>query len=407
MVLSTRLLIFSIGLLLIVSALSQVLSSFGGGVSKFIQITVMLIFVVAICHAWSKGEAGKDLILPAILIFFLVLNLANSLHSGDQSNLIVLTFLQLSFFYICLLFFESQSLFVLSKAVDLLEKIILVAISLSVIEFILPKVWMENILTFFLGGVPVSYISREFSGAGLRLGSIFLSPLTFSFSCVLLLVLSDVRSNKYSKFAYACLVLCKAKTGIVGGLLYLFRNVMFNWIKLTFIIFTVAVLLVPIFYDGLELLLIPSDSPYKSLSYHLVGLVSGIQGGYQNYFSGNGLGKSGYLLYLSVQNDLYASSPLHHLSPMLNGNESTFGVIAFQMGLVFLVLHVYLFFRYLSVFVAVGAKSSASFVLFVMVFQVFSESSLTIFVSLVIAMTLAWLRKLHVANTWSEEKYES
>lgn len=400
MILNTRLLSISIGLLIVASAFSQLLVGLGGGgVAKLLQIIVMLIFIIAIFHAGTENKLGKNSILPVLLLSILVVNAIWAVLSGGEIKYVFITFLQLSFFYLCLLFFESQSLNVLTKAVDVVEKVVFAALLLSIVEFLLPKVWVENILFLILGGVPVSYISREFSDAGLRLGSFFLSPLTFSFSCVLLLVLADVRNRKYSKIVYVFLVLCKVKTGFIGGLLYLTRHVMFRWIKWLFLLLLIGILLTPLFFDGIGLLMVPSDSPYKSLSFHFVGLVSGIEAGYHHMFTGNGLGNSGYLVYLSAKESLYVSSPMHYLSPMLNGNESTFGVIAFQMGLVFLLIHVYLFFKYLSDFTHASAISSASFVLFIMIFQALSESSLTLFVSLVIAITLAWLRKVYEKKT--------
>lgn len=399
MVLNTRLLTVSIGLLIIASAFSQILTNLGGGgVAKLVQAIVMLIFVIATYHAWAEKRLEVSSILPVGLLLVLSINATWAILSGEESSHVILTFLQLSFFYLCLLFFESQSLFVLTKAINVLEKVIFSALLLSVIEFCIPNSWMENIISFFLGGVPAAYISREFSSAGLRLGSFFLSPLTFSFSCVLLLVLADVRNRKYSKLAYVFLLLCKAKTGLVGGLIHITRHIMFRQVRFIFLLFIGCVLLTPFFFNGVELLLIPSDSPFKSLSFHYVGLVSGLEAGYQNIFTGNGLGKSGYLVYLSTKENLYVSSPFHYLSAFLNGNESTFGVISFQMGLAFLLVHIYLFFRYLSTFIALGARSAASLVIFIMVFQVYSESSLTIFVSLAIAIILAWLKKFHENN---------
>ncbi|MEY8216235.1 MAG: hypothetical protein RPR97_17340, partial [Colwellia sp.] len=217
----------------------------------------------------------------------------------------------------------------------------------------------------------------------------------FSFSCALLLVLAGVKKREYSIYIYIALVLCKAKTGLVGGFLYFFRHFLFRFIKIFFLVFIGGVLFTSFYFDGFELLLVPGDSPYKSLSNHFVGLVSGLDSGFKHLFTGNGLGTSGFLVYLSVEDSLYLTSPFHPLSPMLNGNESTFGVIAFQLGAGVLLLHVFVFFKYLSDFVDYKAVGSASLVLFIMVFQVSSESSLTVFVSLVTAISLAWLRKFY------------
>ncbi|MEY8200435.1 MAG: hypothetical protein RPS47_14445 [Colwellia sp.] len=393
--------------MILVSAFNAIANHLGLSLLvKFVQILVMLSFTLVILARGRSSFSFKRItILPLLCLAYLIINAVVSIQSGDF-GLVVISFLQISFFYICLLFFESQSISLLRRVIQFLKLFLFVSVFVGMFEMFVPAGMREQILRSFYGGdLPVAYISRDI-GVGelsMRLGSFFLSPLTFTYSCVALLTILSVERERLNILVTFITVLSKVKTGWLGVFLMILKNrlpMVAGWF---FLLLVGGILILPLFISGVDLLLIPSDTLLKSFSNHLVGLVSGVASAYDNVWFGEGLGRSGYVIFKQVV-DGYAFSPFLGLSPYLNGNESTLGVISFQLGFIFLLLHISIFYFYLLSLKNSGLSGGMAFLFFLFVFQALSESSLTIFISLTSVIILVWLKKMASAGE-NENEY--
>ena len=90
---------------------------------------------------------------------------------------------------------------------------------------------------------------------------------------------------------------------------------------------------------------------------------------------GNGLGSSGFLALINGGATSFINTHLEL------GNESTIGVIGYQLGCIFMLLHIFLFVYMFSYQIKQNNFSAASFILLMLAFQIFSESSLTLLIT--------------------------
>ena len=182
-----------------------------------------------------------------------------------------------------------------------------------------------------------------FSG-GLRLGSIYGSPLTFAYSCIFLLTYYVCRGGQLSVYITAIMaVLTQVKTAMVGQAIVIMSRWIRLYYKLVYLSVALMALSVALLFNPYDLLDIKQSSSFKSTSNHLVGLSSGIRAAFDNPLIGKGLGQSGYVVYLESKN--LAINPFLDKSEFLNGNESVIGVVAYQMGLIALFLHFLLYYK--------------------------------------------------------------
>jgi hypothetical protein len=269
-----------------------------------------------------------------------------------------------------------------------------VIVVFGLLEFFLPFTVREQALSYlFNGSIPVAYISRDislFSEMNYRIGSIILSPLTFSFSCVALLALNPQESRVliHRYFIYLICILTQVKTSLLGLVLLLFKKQIGKFSYLAFFTLVFSAFLFSYWFTPEEVYLTSVDSSLKSISNHLIGLTAGLRGSLSNYFTGHGLGKSGFLIYLEVK-ESSTVSPFKDSLPGMNGNESSIGVIGYQLGLFFLCLHFYLYFTFIKVMRDSRSHLAISFCFFFIAFQMLSESALTMFISILSALIFA------------------
>ena len=112
MVIDDRFISFSIIILISVSALNPLSNILGlGSVVKLVQAMVMLLFILCIYH--HGFNKSRFTLLPILSLIFLIVNAALFLWD-DGRKLVILSFLQISFFYICLVFFRVTIVYNLS-----------------------------------------------------------------------------------------------------------------------------------------------------------------------------------------------------------------------------------------------------------------------------------------------------
>lgn len=380
-----RLLYLLICVFAIISSLTVLLDFlYLRSVTKILQSFILIACFVLILNIRQKSNnlSKRNIvnILYIIIIYLLLLFIKDIIFSDVSISLIFRNFLQIFFMYFWILVAFSISKELLDKILLFIQKLFYVGILFSILEFIIPTNLKSQILSMLFGSVPVGYLSRDIDFGFMRLGSFYFNPLTLSFSLLFLLCYYKTSNNKIKgRLTFIIAFLAQTKTAIIGGILILlgknskFINIAILYTTLIFVFF------ICIYFDGWFFYYTFNGTSLKSLSNHLSGLVFGVQAAFTNII-GNGLGKSGYLLFVDSLNDP-SISKLFNIIEYENGNESTYGVIGYQLGGIFLILHLFLFLKLFYFQLKNKNFSIVSFILLIILFQLFSESPLTILIT--------------------------
>lgn len=366
----------------IISSFTVLFDSFNlRAISKSFQALILILcFILNFNNKINPSSKNIVRILNTLIVFLFVLFIKDIFLCDIGLSYIFRNFLQIYFMYFWLLIAFSISELLLDKILEFIQKLFYLGMIFSVLELLIPIGIKEYILSFILGGIPGGYLSRDVQWGFMRLGSFYFSPLTYSFTLLFLLCYYKItKSNAKSWFTYIIAFLAQTKTAILGGILFLFgknsktiNNVIF-YSTLIFVIFICTS------FDGWFFYYAFDSTPLKSLANHLSGLVFGVQEGFVNLW-GNGLGKSGYLVFLDSKTDPSLSN-LYEITEFETGNESVYGVIGYQLGGIFLILHFVLFYKLFRFQMGNKNYTIASFILLIVLFQYFSESPLTVLVT--------------------------
>ncbi len=379
------------------SAISQLMLVSGwASIGKFVQAAALVYYFGLVVYKFVLGKVSREIALSICLILVLFVGLLRSIAVGIPAKFVFISFMQMSMFYFWVVVFETLSVKYVKAAMRCVSALVFFALVFAAVEFLTPAAFRVGVLGgLFPEGIPGAYYSRELGF--LRLGSFFLSPLTFAYACVLLICW--LGAGRVFKFSQVMAVLSFVKTGYLGVVAVSAAKRVPALLKLLFLIAVFLIFFVPFFYSGHDILLLPNDALLKSTSNHFVGLVSGVSSAYENVIFGNGLGTAGYVIYLETLRYFDSPSPFSDVSPFLNGNESTVGVVGYQLGFMFLMAHVYFLVRYFNRFNQAGNVSGVAFVFFLLIFQIMSESSLTIFISSTSAALLVYLRRCRTLDS--------
>jgi hypothetical protein len=371
--------------------------------SRTFQLLIVGLYLILVWGSNDERQYGTAKLirrLSGFLLLYLVVRLIIDIFiSHTDSRLIFICFSQLFMLYFWIYAGFRSAEDVVDKVLHYCQLLFWVGILFSVVEFFIPQSSMTGILlTVFGGVVPDSYFSRDLQYSdSLRLGSFYLSPLTFAFTCLFLLCFYKVDGFKKSKWIVTALitVLAKTKSSLMGGVLFLagkYSRVM-NFVLLALVL--LAIVILPTVFTGWDFYYNYDGTDFKSTANHLSGLVFGLRSAFEHPFWGSGLGTSGYLVYLeTLANPGLPGSPFIFEIPYQNGNESTLGVIGYQLGGIFLMIHLTLFLTMFKYQMENRNYVIATFILLSLLFQILTESSLTLLVS--IAQAFLFCKTSHV-----------
>lgn len=354
-------------------------------ISKFFQIFVLFVSSFLVFYNVSDTKKKNRSIIKLtvfILVYLVLFFIYDIITSKMPFGMISRSFLQIFFIYFWILIAFSLSHQLLEKILLFIQKLFYGGVIFAFFEIIIPSDLKISMLTFINGGeMPVSYLSRDIDFGFLRLGSFYLSPLSFSFTLLFLICYYKIyKNNKRNLFVFIMAILAQTKTAILGGLLIFFGKETKFVNKILLILILSLVLYICIAFDGWFFYYGFDGTSFKSLANHLSGLVFGVQEAFSN-LGGNGLGKSGFLVEMDIIKNPVLANNFETLFPYERGNESSIGVIGYQLGGIFLILHFFLFLKIYFFQLKNKNYSIASFLLLVILFQLFTESSLTLLLS--------------------------
>jgi hypothetical protein len=368
-------------------------------ISKLFQILAIAIICSTLILTTITKNANKYrnsiVKLTVLILLYLIILFVINIFSNKISLFIVFrNFLQIFFIYFWILISFSISNILLNKILKFIKSIFYIGMYISIIEFIIPANIKNVIFSFIYGTVPVSYFSRDIVFFSFRLGSFYFEPLTFSFTLLFLICCNTNTKGRKNILTYITIILTQVKTAILGGFLILAtKKTIINIIGLLFFVF---IIFICFYSDGWYFYYEFDNTVFKSTANHLSGLIFGIQEAFQNLF-GNGLGLSGYLTLLDAKN-YPALSNLYSITSLETGSESTIGVIGYQLGGIFLVLHLILFVKIYFFHLKNKNYRIASFTLLIILFQFFSESALTLLISFCSAFLFAKSSNKYLVN---------
>ncbi|PSL24796.1 hypothetical protein [Dyadobacter jiangsuensis] len=384
---------------ILVASFSNLLNSLSlRSVGKILQVGGAALYILAIVSFKRRDTKRQKVVtLTKWMLLYLTLRfiIDITLIQAWDPSLVVICYTQLLFIYFWIYCAFQTPDHILGTLLKFIEKIFLAGLVFAVIEYFIPFSLKYVIFSRLFGGsIPGNYYTRDvFSVNSLRLGSFYLSPLTFAFTCLFLFCYYQVGKRQPVKWGITAVVtlLAKTKTSLFGSLIFLLGNYAKYVNQVLIIASLVFIFALPIMYDGWTFYYGFDNTPFKSTANHISGLVFGIRSALEDPFWGNGLGTAGYVAYLETLASRISPSPFRtgEASLYQNGNESLLGVIGYQMGGIFLICHVLLFVLIFQMHMKRKNYVIASFILITILFQAFTESSFTILVSVCQAFLMA------------------
>lgn len=377
----------------IIASLSNVLDVIGlKSISKIFQLLITAIYLIIVAPYKKKNDRERNMIanVSLAIIIYLILRflLEITIVKKWSAALVFICFSQLFFLYFWIFVSFITPHTVLKRLLWYIERLFMAGFIFALLEFVIPVSARKSILSaMYAGNVPPSYFSRDFfSDDALRLGSFYLSPLTFAFTCLFSLCIYRMGKMQKGKWIFTAVItiLAKTKSSLLGGSLFLLGKKARYVNTILMILVLVIIFYLPFAFDGWTFYYNYDDTAYKSTANHISGLVFGMDAGFEKPFWGNGLGTAGFVAYVeTLSNKSISHSPFDAgiAGASQNGNESLLGVIGYQLGGAFVIIHLLLFALIFWVHMKQQNYIIASFVILSILFQAFTESSLTILVS--------------------------
>lgn len=171
---------------------------------------------------------------------------------------------------------------------------------------------------------------NEFLNFNIRMSSIISEPLLSAHLILLLYVINRNKLSSFIQYLTQFLVILHGVLSASGTLIFMYIGVIFRRLSFYLFIFFVVLFIVFVSYYYEFFLEINFFDNFKSTSAHLVGLVNGFNSSINNILFGNGSGAAGSIV---TNSDLFRETNSNFISLQL-GNESTFGVLFYQFGLI-------------------------------------------------------------------------
>lgn len=300
--------------------------------------------------------------------------------NGVLPEFIGISFTQLMFPLLFLFIVNNISLISLKAIVKKLFYLLIPIVIFSIFEILLPRNIKKQILSclfFKLEGTLAIPTSYDFDYFGLmRVGSLFFEPLTLSFVTLFLLGYLVNNYKIYKKGRVYLIITALANLFSFGksALFAVSLSIMSIFTRKKSGFLYIGIVIFIIFYfvkNGKEI-----ASTNANFNQHYLGLITGIEGALLKPF-GNGVGSAGYLIFLKC--DAYKiEGPFFNKSN--NGNESTIGILLYQLGWLYTALFLsLLFFIFNSIYIS-NKYFTAGTVIGFIIALFFSESLMSIVV---------------------------
>lgn len=367
--------------------------------SKILQaLTIILCFPLVLSSSFKSNDSHRNDIakLSLFILIYITLLLIKDLFNHDVPiDLIVRNYLQIFFIYFWIFLMFKIPPEILEKITLFVTKIFVYGLFFSCIEFITPSSLKEFLIKAIYGVIPESYLSRDISFFPMRLGSFYIEPLLFSYT-IIYLICNNANTKKKTVLYFFIAVVAQTKTSIIGGIAILLgkKNKYLSIIGLG--ILFILVVLICVNFDGYFFYYTFDGTIYKSIANHIAGLVFGLDAAFDNLF-GNGLGKSGFYVASFMSNNPSLGN-IYNITSLENGDESSIGVIAYQLGGIFIMLHVILFLYLFFYHIKNKQFNISTFILIILGFQAFSESALTLLIIFSQAVLLAKKTPIKIFN---------
>lgn len=337
---------------------------FPPSLANAINLLILSTLFLATIYKWikRKGFVFESLVLQAIVTIIAIAVLAFFAIAvrGIHPTLVMFGSLRLILPLMILIILLGLSPRGINAVYSFMNKCFAWFIGISIIEFVLPVDFRLSVAKFFLssklgfdGGMAM-YVFREFGGEIARLGSILFEPITFSVISALF-CLNMLKSGERSR----------AFVGIVMNFLTFGKSgIMILWISISSLLlrrffvplaFVFLVIGSYVFMNSYGDMLIsflmsnhtfndvaPMIQRFSTVGNHMIGLMMGLARAIEFPFLGHGVGTAGFVIATEADK-------LGIIGPTIfEGNESTIGALAFQLGYVFLVLYmsIYVVFAY-------------------------------------------------------------
>jgi|GEM_PF-5025058 len=352
----------------------------GKGILTGISLLIVLLVFFDKIYSLSKNKMDKLSWFTVFLFCMLTLHLIYSIIFGESTLLIatISAYFQLITPLMLLFIVKNISESILNEIVDFLVKILWPMIIFAIIEFLTPVdirmklLSYHSVLTGGDGSIDVAYYLGDTQYNGLRLGSLFFEPLTFAFvSCFMFVSLF---SSRKKKFLYPMITnfLALGKLPLFTGIISLFNKIINT--RLSKIYYFFSVFFVGIYF-AINAVNILQTSP--SMANHLLGLGLGFFSALEKPILGHGLGTGGFVS-ISIYHENGITGPFYNESPSFNGNESTVGIMLYQLGFIITFLYLILIISLFNDIHDKKSKVKAGLVIGYLVSSFLSESVLGI-----------------------------
>lgn len=289
-----------------------------------------------------------------------------------------------------------------------LKKIIFIYIVFGMVEVFIPVSIKTSIISWFVlskSGMEETslnmYYFKEFGMETMRLGSVAFEPITFGMISALgIYILLKEKSSKAKLFLYLIVnFLTFAKSGIVTTImLYLSKLFKKYFLPLIILFITMLFIIFVYLFGSIVIELIQSDKSYEyirvfivnfaTVGNHIIGLVMGLVSAVEAPLLGHGLGTAGFV----ISNEaikLGLEGPT-----ILNGNESTIGTLAYQIGYTGLVLLLMIFYKFFDLFRKMKDFISLGIIVGFFIFMLLSESSFAMAIITLFIFSIAYVYRI-------------
>ena len=311
-------------------------------------LSLSLLSIVFFASLNQKALSKCRLVLLALLSFVLLKAVYDLIYPpyGVLPIFTLRSAVQLSFPLVFIFILDGLTLSTIYKIYKYVRFIAIFLCIVGIFEALLIPVDIRDSIAKYILVAKVgenvslsAYADRLFGFSWSRSGSLTFEPLSLASISVIMLIAEVSLFKRKSWISVGILFLGLVSAGAKSALVTLITAIgtrLFGLVVLPIYIFSMLALLllnsekVVDLFNGIRV------DAFESISNHIIGLIMGIYNTFDSPWLGHGLGTAGYINWISAEN-LGIEGPFKDsdggLRGLLNGNESSLGVITYQMGI--------------------------------------------------------------------------
>lgn len=344
---------------------------------NFLSIVILLpVFSFYVIKKSSLLINSKFFYLFIILLIHLIYSftvLSNDIIFAINS------FLQLSLPVLFILILSPLPLDELSKLINKTKFIFYILFFSVIVEIFIPSDFIyqfRNSIYINKGSAAYSIPLYEFMNFKIRLGSIISEPLLSSHLILLLFILHKNKFSLVLKFISVIIIFLHGVLSATGALLFFYLGLFLKKFSYYFYLICLSLFIILILFSYKFFLDFNYLNGFASTSSHLIGFINGINAvlNFNNFLLGNGLGSAGSIV---TTNFVF-----QEMNPEINtlslGNESTFGILYYQFGLILPFLLIVFYLKLSYFFYENRVYGISGLIIGYLFYMIFSESFITI-----------------------------